>query len=154
MMITRCAALLALVIASACGSERTNSSSPPALLDTFVDGQWVLTVDRVWDGTSGNIVLPTDPLSDDNYRPVSQEPMYLVVLSDQGRTVSVGVTPFVGARAALSTERVLFTLSQGTFAGGRFVVWPGAETLQAELTLYGSGRPIVQSERGSLVPKP
>jgi hypothetical protein len=122
-------------------------------LDAFVDGQWEFTVDRVWDGVSGNIIFPSDPLSEDDYQPAPQVSTYRVVLSDQGRTVSVGTTPFVGARTAASGERVFFDLSQGTVAGGRFVVWAGAETLQAELTLYGSGRPIVQSERGTLVPK-
>ena len=158
-MTARWAVFVALVIINACAcnpseNHDTNGPIPPISLDSFIDGQWVLTVDRVWDGVSGNIIFPSDPLSEDDYQPAPQVSTYRVVLSDQGRTVSVATTPFVGARTAASGERVFFDLSQGTVAGGRFVVWAGAETLQGELTLYGSGRPIVQSERGSLVPTP
>ena len=146
--------VVALTILDACDgdSEHHGPNAPPVSLDSFVDGQWALTVDRVWDGASGNVTFPSDPLSGEDYQPTANGPAYAVVVSDHGHTVSVGATPFVGSQTAASAERVEFALAQGTFAGGRFVVWPGVETLGAELTLYGSGRPIVQSERGKLVP--
>jgi hypothetical protein len=40
-----------------------------------------------------------------------------------------------------------YELTGGTMAGGRFVISGG----RAELTIYGSGVPIVESERGTLV---
>jgi len=43
-------------------------------------------------------------------------------------------------------------LTVGTVAGGRFRVWVGETGLQAERTLYGSGVPILLSERGPLRP--
>ena len=148
--------VVALTILDACDgdSEHHGPNAPPVSLDSFVDGQWALTVDRVWDGASGNATFPSDPLSEEDYQPTANGPAYAVVVSDHGHTVSVGATPFVGSQTAASAERVEFALAQGTFAGGRFVVWPSVETLEAELTLYGSGRPIVQSERGKLVPAP
>jgi hypothetical protein len=48
------------------------------------------------------------------------------------------------------TELLLYNLNEGTFAGGRFVVWSGKNGLQGELTIYGSGVYIISSERGSI----
>jgi len=45
----------------------------------------------------------------------------------------------------------MLNITKDTFAGGRFVVWAADVGLQAELTIYGSGVPIVSSERGPLV---
>jgi hypothetical protein len=43
-----------------------------------------------------------------------------------------------------------YELTEGAFAGGRFVIGSVASGLEAELTLYGSGVPIASSERGAL----
>jgi hypothetical protein len=57
-----------------------------------------------------------------------------------------------GSRSRSSSPgTITFELTEGTFAGGRFVVFQGSKTLQGELTLFGSGRPIVESHRGTLV---
>ena len=43
-----------------------------------------------------------------------------------------------------------YELDRGTFAGGKFIVTENDDSLGAELTIYGSGVPIIKSERGFL----
>jgi hypothetical protein len=146
------------IAAGACSSTTARSgdaggdAAAPASLASFVDGPWRLEVDRAWHDPGSGIRLPSDPLDESDYQPVRPTAVYQVVLSEAGTTVTVGTTPYTGTRDATSSDRVTFKLSTGTFAGGRFVVWPGKTSLQAELTIYGSGRPIVSSERGALTP--
>jgi hypothetical protein len=167
---TRTALLFALVTACACTSrttggegddERDNQGSegqetaPPPSLDAFTDGRWTLRVDRTWDAASADVALPSDALSEDDYRPATAPAVHTVVVSGAETAVTVGTSPMRGSRAkASSASAVAFELTEGTFAGGRFVVWQGPKTLEAELTLYGSGRPIVESHRGELVRAP
>jgi hypothetical protein len=56
------------------------------------------------------------------------------------------------AARAINTVAPRCSNGRRTFAGGRFAVWPGQTSLQAELTIYGSGVPIVSSEREALTP--
>lgn len=63
-------------------------------------------------------------------------------------TPTAGGDTVHGTRKAAPTGRAWFDLT--LFAGGRFVVQVGASDLQAELTQYGSGQPIVSSTRGLL----
>ena len=123
------------------------------------DGAWDLRVDRVWDSRSKNVSSPSDALADSDFRPVSGGPTYRVVVSEHGSRVAIDESsvlkhPLEGGRATATADRLVFELSEGTFAGGRFVVWPAEDGLQGELTFYGSGVPIVKSERGVLVPVP
>lgn len=146
------------IVLGACSSARAESgdagsdATTPTSLASFVDGAWKLEADRAWRHPDGGVTLPTDPLSESDYQPLTPTKVYQVVLSNAGTTVTVGTTPYSGTRAAMSSDLVTFDLSTGTFAGGRFVVWPAQTNLQAELTIYGSGIPIVSSERGALTP--
>jgi hypothetical protein len=50
-----------------------------------------------------------------------------------------------------TADRLIYAVVEGTFAGGRIMVWRAAnDDLQAELTIYGSGLPVIKSERGSI----
>ena len=62
----------------------------------------------------------------------------------------VGAHPLEGRRVTTTHGRLVYDLSEGTFADGRFTVWSTKGGLQGEVTIYGSGRPIVRSERGTL----
>ncbi len=50
-------------------------------------------------------------------------------------------------------ESRFYELDEGVFAGGRFVIWTNNDSFEVELTIYGSGIPVVKSERGYLVPE-
>jgi len=151
--------VLALAIVSgACSSGSAKSgdagveTATSVSLASFVDGAWRFEADRAWHGQDSGVTLPSDPLDERDYQPMTPTKVYQVVLSQAGTTVTVGTTPYSGTRAAASPDLLTFDLTTGTFAGGRFAVWPGHSSLQAELTIYGSGVPIVSSERGALTP--
>lgn len=128
------------------------SDAPPATLASFGDGAWLFVVDREWSRSLGDAQLPSDPLPDAAYVPVTSGATLPVVVSDAGARVTIGSeSPLVGSRVNESEAAVTYDLAESTFAGGRFVVWPQGQGLQAEVTIYGSGLPIVQSRRGALV---
>jgi DNA-binding beta-propeller fold protein YncE len=154
--------LTVVCIVSSCaspGDAAGGAGGPPAAdaspaRPQLVDGRWDLRVDRAWDRSGGQVVFPSDPLQESDYRAVTDGPIYPVTVSDGGNAVTVGDAPMTGERAATTDGRTLYHLTGGTFAGGRLVVWTAGDGLQAELTIYGSGVPIVQSERGALTPHP
>ncbi len=150
--------LLLVACAVACGG--TTGGAGDAMEDgasgaptSVTDGVWTFRVDRSWDGQGGGAGLPGDPLTEADYVPVSEGPEYTVVVSHSAGRVSIGETPMEGQVSASDDDVLTYDLSDGTFAGGRFVVWEGDVGLQAELTIYGSGLPIVASERGELIPQ-
>ena len=89
-----------------------------------------------------------------DYQPVSNAAAHDLLVSNSWRQVSIGTAPRLGTAAKGTRGSLRYELTTGTVAGGRFVVWSTARGLEAELTLYGSGIPIVSSERGRLVRKP
>jgi hypothetical protein len=125
-----------------------------ASLSQFVDGPWELRIDRAWMRLYDSVLVPSDQLAEADYQSVSRGPTYRVVISDQTSRVTIGSPPLQGSRTTVATNGIVYELSENTFAGGRFVVWSSNQGLQAELTIYGSGRPIVRSERGTLARRP
>jgi hypothetical protein len=124
-----------------------------AITTDFSDGEWQLKIDRRWNRE--NAQFPTDPLDEKDYDPVSDGPTYSVSISDGWNRVTVGdgdtpVNPFMGELKAGKSGTLDYDLSTGPFGGGRFVVWIAESSLQAEITIYGSGIPIISSERGTL----
>lgn len=113
------------------------------------DGAWELTVDRALRAGRPVGGAPMDPLSEGDFAPVVAGATYRLEVSQGAARIAV-VEPRMGGRLEQATaERLTYTLAEGTFAGGRFVVWREPSGLRAELTIYGSGVPVVRSERGS-----
>jgi hypothetical protein len=142
------------LLASGCsrqpGPVHVPDDTLPPSMASFVDGAWTFIVDR--EAVRGKDTLPSYQFAESDYEPVSPGRTYPVVLSDNGTRLSVGSSGLVGARSDTTADRIVFTLTQ--WAGGRFVIWSRDHSLQAERTIYGSGVPIVTSERGRLVPAP
>jgi hypothetical protein len=128
-----------------------DASAPLLTLQDFSDGSWTLRVDRRYEPDANSSTLPTDPLAEESYHATTAHD-YSVTVSEDVSRVSIGAEPWIGELTSDDASTLIFNLTDGTFAGGRFVVWSEAQGLQAELTLYGSGVPITQSERGTLVP--
>jgi hypothetical protein len=108
---------------------------------------WILRVDQTLE--RGSAKLPDDPLTDASYRRVEPRDAYTVVVDGDQVTITpldATKTPISGHRQPGTAEET-FTLDLGVFAGGRLVL-RGA---RAELTIFGSGVPIVASERGALI---
>jgi hypothetical protein len=101
-----------------------------------------------------SVAFPSDQMTEADYQPVSDGPTYPIVVSDRSSRVAIGSPPLEGSRTTVATKGIVYELREGTFAGGRFVVWSSNQGLQGELTIYGSGLPIVRSERGTLAQRP
>ena len=75
---------------------------------------------------------------------------YRLVVSQDAARIEVVEPQMVAQFEQANAERLIYGLVDGAFAGGRIMVWREASRIQAELTIYGSGLPVVRSERGSV----
>jgi hypothetical protein len=98
----------------------------------------------------------SEEVDESEYRPISKGSTYPILVTDHGGRVEIDGQkrtavhpPMKGVRSS-PTEPVVYKLDDGTFAGGRFVVWSGTNGLQGELTICGSGVPLISSERGAI----
>jgi hypothetical protein len=114
-----------------------------------IDGIWYLRVDRVWN-RSGNAGFPSLLLAESTYSRVSDGPTYRIVISgrpEQGYQISIDDPPIRGRQQPTYALQYVFELEDGS--GGRFLIMHGKDGLEGELTIYGSGVPIIKSERGA-----
>jgi hypothetical protein len=119
-----------------------------------MDGVWELRIDR--SGGSDDPEEAFNFLPEAYYHPIEDGHVYRVLVSEQGARVSIEGTwaaaqiVVKGERTSTTDGRTLYGLND-LAGGGRFVVWRAAEGLQGEFTVYGSGMPILSSERGALI---
>jgi hypothetical protein len=98
------------------------------------------------------VTSPFDELKESDYVMVTDGKSYTVSFLSDGSGVTVEPGTLRGVKADSKNDTVRFyNLTFGAFAGGRFEVWSNKNGLEAELTLYGSGLPIIISERGYLI---
>ena len=146
---------VALAVAITCcafqsaGGQAVSAVDAP-IFDQLVDGNWVLRIDRAW---HGNGAAPQPDRLPSRFRPVSNGSTYPIFVTNGGARVEIGGKkrtavrpPMKGVRSS-PTEPLLYNLNEGTFAGGRFVVWSGKNELQGELTISRVWR---SSERGTI----
>jgi hypothetical protein len=100
-----------------------------------------------------NVQFPFDTLSEEQYSPDNTGKTYVIKFSSDGKEVSINNDSIQGTAGTESDLKKSYNLDKGVFAGGRFVIWPKDQPTKAELTIYGSGVPIIVSERGMLVKK-
>ena len=118
--------------------------------------RYVMRVDRTFDRTvASQPGLPDDALPSESFRPEAPVDRWEVTIDgDKVVLTSIGEHPTLRdavrlegkARSGGRTDERRFDLA-GPIAGGRFSV----DGDSAELTLYGSGVPVISSERGKLV---
>ncbi len=138
---------LSLLIA---GCETADSNDEYA--DTFpiLDGNsFVLEVDRIIEMPDAQ--LPMDDLKESDYIRINEGIQYNVSFTEDGQTVTIEPGCISGQKTHNGGESRIYELDEGVFAGGRFVIWMNNDSFEAELTIYGSGIPIIQSERGYLL---
>ena len=68
------------------------------------------------------------------------------------QTISIMHDSISGTIMESTEQYKQYDLDEGLFAGGRFNVWITDGAFEAEFTVYGSGVPIIRSERGFLIP--
>jgi len=127
------------------GGQPVEACSGLACLD---GAELIYHPNRSWQESGG--ATPTRELAEKDYTPLVGDPipvffapgaMELQMMPATGSTV-------YGKRDPRRTDVAWFEL--GGFSGGRFVVEAQGNELSAEYTIYGSGRPILSSTRGTL----
>lgn len=133
-------------------------AGPP---DDLRDGAWRFEIDRVWMPPEDGVSDPTQAFdeadyeafldSESNWTATFSGQLESLNLTDVGWGIVFGERVILGVRGDPVGVREHYELTEGASAGGRFEVWD-AGGLQAELTIYGSGVPVVSSARGALRP--
>jgi hypothetical protein len=115
--------------------------------------RYILKIDRV--SNAPNVQFPADSLRESNYVAISEDIQYDVTFSADGKTVTIEPGSLSGEKIKAGEESAQYNIVKGLFAGGRFLIWKNNKDFEAEYTIYGSGIPIIRSERGKLesVPK-
>ncbi len=166
--------------ASAVSAPGREGAGGKGLVETVTDGTWELRVDRQarlsdvqlpTDELPETAYVPMENppvwrvlISEDGARiSVEANPADLGAPADPAEAAdevapadplgatgaAASQTAIPGRRTSSDGDRLWYDLD--TFTGGRFVIWQTPEGLQAEMTLYGSGLPIISSVRGRLV---
>lgn len=89
-------------------------------------------------------------IDDSLYIEVENGDKYTVSFSEDHATVLINPDNLSGLLETEENEILEYNIDEGYFSGGRFVVWIEDGSFYAELTEYGSGVPIIASEKGSL----
>jgi len=110
---------------------------------------FVLEVNRISD--QPNVQFPSDQLEESDYEEISHGSEYDVSFSEDMQTISIVHDSISGTITEDSEELKTYHLDKGLFAGGRFAIWITNSEFEAEYTVYGSGVPIIRSERGYLL---
>ncbi len=134
------------------GCDTANSDDEYADKFSLLDGNnFVLEVDRIIEMPDAQ--LPMDDLQESDYIKISEGTQYHITFAEDGHMVTIEPGPISGQKTNDNGESRIYELDKGVFAGGRFVIWTNNDSFEVELTIYGSGIPIVNSERGYLVPE-
>jgi hypothetical protein len=113
------------------------------------NSNYIFYVDRIADHP--DVQFPMDTLTEGQYKPINGGKSYDVKFSSNGESVYINSDSLIGSLNAETSLKRKYNLTKGLFGGGRFIVWAQDESLYAELTIYGSGVPIILSERGKLL---
>lgn len=149
---------------SACSSGVTDAKDSDSLPDNTVggatskavrqqlrDGAWTFAVDRAFQVGSVPVAFPSTPLPEAGYVPISAATSYRFTVSAGGARIDVAEPRLAGRLEKETSEQLVYDVVEGSITGGRIVVSRNAAGgLQAELTIFGSGLPVVRSERGLL----
>ena len=117
---------------------------------SLLDGNsFVLEIDRIIEMPDAK--LPMDDFQESDYIRISEGSQYHVSFTKFGHVVTIEPGAISGRKINDDGELKIYELYEDVFAGGRFVIWMCNDSLEAELTIYGSGVPVIQSERGYLL---
>lgn len=142
--------LFIIVFLSKCNSQ-TPSQAVEIQNPLQLAGIYTFQVTRVAEHPI--IQFPSDTLSEDKYKLYSGVKKYEIMFSSKGNRISIQSDSIVGKKSYQTKQQIKFDLLQGVFAGGRFLIWRKGQSIEAEFTIYGSGVPIIRSERGLLIKK-
>jgi len=142
---------LIVIAALFTGCEEQTHKNNYAEFALLSENQFTLTIDRVANGPE--VQFPADSLKEGDYIATNEEIQYEINFSENGQTVTIESLEnetVSGHRTNDGETSRRYDLNEGLFAGGRFIIWISNGQFEAEYTIYGSGIPIVRSERGVL----
>jgi hypothetical protein len=123
------------------------------VLSAVAGRSFVYWENRAWPSSA----MAALPLPESSYQPIAQTPLYTAAFSTDGMglvltSVNSGGPSYKGTLGASAEKEGRWDLN--AFAGGTFRVWVtgAAAQMNAEVTILGSGVPVVSSNRGVLLP--
>jgi hypothetical protein len=108
----------------------------------------ILNIEKVLNMTV--VQFPGDDLQSSDYTPATEDIQYEIAFSENGQGITIEPGAVKGIRVNDGEETLRYELNEGVFAGGRFLIWVNDDDFEVEYTIYGSGVPIIKSERGTL----
>lgn len=114
--------------------------------------QFILVVDQIAESPNIDVQGPGESVPESAYVESIAGTEYEIEFSEDRNRIVIGSEPIMGDLETEEENLIRYQLSTGLFAGGRFLVWIENDRFEAELTEYGSGLPIVKSEKGILEP--
>jgi hypothetical protein len=94
------------------------------------------------------VFLPSSPIPDSAYKPIDHDSTYMIRFSANYDTVFIDST-LIGVAEQEIADTIRYTVDSGR---ARFIVIQEETVLKAKLTIYGSGVPVIFSDRGVLEP--
>ena len=142
--------LLAIMALFFAGCEKQSDKNDNPEFSSLNEKSFIFIIDRIAMGPE--VAFPNDTLSESDYTDVTGGIQYEITFSDDGFIVTIksDTDIVIGERISDGTESKHYDIVEGLFAGGRFIVWIINDHFEAEYTIYGSGVPIIRSERGRL----
>jgi hypothetical protein len=144
-----------VLVAAACGGQPGSAGEDPSLTGRFYELQVTHTLNGAGSFANGQ-------WSERDFDPVEDGCRYLLNLSTDGgafelqsltdeRSYSGHAEATRSMPTDISADDCLcYSIDEGSFAGGRLVIWRATTGLRAELTIFGSGLPFIGSDRGDL----
>jgi hypothetical protein len=109
---------------------------------------YILKIDKI--SNHPKVQFPRDPLQNSDYTPTTQEIQYNIAFSENGEKITIEPGPVRGIKINNGEDSIHYKLNEGLFAGGRLSIWSNNNDFEVEYTVYGSGVPIIKSERGTI----
>ena len=147
MKVLKNALLLSCLIFTVIGcDESCSGNEEPVSFDQLDGNAFLFVVEQKIEGS----VTDGFSIDDSLYVAVENGNLYTVSFSVDHSKISINPGDLSGSLETETDEILKYVIDDGFFAGGRFVVWIENRRFHAELTEYGSGVPVVASEKGTL----
>ena len=96
-----------------------------------------------------DVQFPADQIDDAEYVFTDVEIVYNISISENGDILLINFGDIIG-ELINENDYLYYNITEGIFAGGRFVIRIVNNQFKAEYTIYGSGIPIIKSEKGNI----
>lgn len=139
---------LVFVFCIMCTKQTANDDTVFSSLNGHV---YIMKVDRI--AQRPGVGFPGDDLDESYYTVTNEDITHEITFSEDGQLVTIKPGPVSGTKTKDGKVSKYYDLGNSLFAGGRLVIWITNRNIEAEYTVYGSGVPVIRSERGKLEPK-